>query len=89
MCKVCWFGVQLWSVETSQQLRFHDDDDALFIYCCHMLPSDDRLLTVAPSTDRGLYRLFLHFTVVLHVNISLSFISTCYKRKTLEISCQM
>jgi len=48
--------VQLWSVETSQQLSFHDDgagDGGLVIYCCHVLPSDDRLLTVAPSTDHG------------------------------------
>jgi len=54
VCVCVW--LQLWSVETSQQLRFrddrcHGDGGGVVVYCSHVMPSDDRLVTVAPGCD--------------------------------------
>ena len=36
-----------------EKLNFHDNDadDDLVIYCCQIFSSDERLLTIGPSTD--------------------------------------
>ena len=47
---VCF--VQLRSVESSEKLRFHDNDDNdLVVYCSQIFSSEERLVTVGPSTD--------------------------------------
>ena len=43
---------QLRSVESSEKLRFHDNnDDDLIIYCSQIFSSEEHLVTVGPSTD--------------------------------------
>jgi len=43
---------QLRSMESSEKLRFHDNnDDDLIIYCSQIFSSEERLVTVGPSTD--------------------------------------
>ena len=39
-------------MESSEKLRFHDNnDDDLIIYCSQIFSSEERLVTVGPSTD--------------------------------------
>ena len=34
------------------KLNFHDsEDDDIVVYCCQKFSSDERLLTIGPSTD--------------------------------------
>ena len=41
----------MWSIDTSEKLSFHDNaDDDVVIYCSQVF-SDERLVTVGPSTD--------------------------------------